>query len=199
MYGSGGCSLYDAVMLARLGNVDEIYAPAYVEDLDLGYRAWLRGWPSVYVAGAVVEHRHRATTSRYYTEEQLQQVLEINYLRFLARAVVDRRLFLRLWKQAIHRRPSWNAWQIALEGGELREPEFPEESFLAVTDGSVAIFPGQGARGVAVVSTKELLPPSAELLQQYAEVVMVRAPENSLAYHVARELAFRRHRLGTQV
>ena len=51
-----------------LGNVDEIYEPAYVEDLDLGYRAWQRGWPSVYVAGAVVEHRHRATTSRYYTE-----------------------------------------------------------------------------------------------------------------------------------
>ena len=87
LYGSGGCSLYDAAKLRALGNVDEVYEPAYVEDLDLGYRAWQRGWPSVYVAGAVVEHRHRATTSRYYTEAQLARILEINYLRFVARAV----------------------------------------------------------------------------------------------------------------
>jgi GT2 family glycosyltransferase len=71
LYGSGGCSLYDAGRLAALGNIDESYEPAYVEDLDIGYRAWQRGWPSVYVAGALVEHRHRATTSRYYSEEQL--------------------------------------------------------------------------------------------------------------------------------
>ena len=86
LYGSGGCSLYDAAMLRALGGVDEAYAPAYVEDLDLGYRAWQRGWPTVFVAGAVVEHRHRATTSRYYTERQLAEILEINYLRFLTRA-----------------------------------------------------------------------------------------------------------------
>jgi GT2 family glycosyltransferase len=195
LYGSGGCSLYDAAMLAMLGNVDEVYAPAYVEDLDLGYRAWLRGWPSVYVAGALVEHRHRATTSRYYTEEQLQQVLETNYLRFLVRAIVERRLFLRLWTQEIRRRPSWKAWRIAFEGGELMTPEIPEESFLALTDGSVAIFPGLAPSGVSVISVKELAPPSAELLQQYSEVVTVRAPEASLAYRTACELAFRQERL----
>ena len=93
LYGSGGCSLYDAAKLASLGNVDEIYEPAYVEDLDLGYRAWQRGWPSVYVAGAVVEHRHRATTSRYYTEAELEEILERNYLRFRrARGEFARRL-----------------------------------------------------------------------------------------------------------
>ena len=97
LYGSGGCSLYDAAKLRELGSVDEVYEPAYVEDLDLGYRAWQRGWPSVYVAGAVVEHRHRATTTRYYTEEQLSRILEINYLRFVARAVSDAKVFRRLW------------------------------------------------------------------------------------------------------
>src|SRR5262249_12229332 len=101
LYGSGGCSLYDAAKLAALGGVAEIYAPAYVEDLDLGYRAWQRAWPSVYVAGAVVEHRHRATTSRYFTQEELDLILERNYLRFLARAVSDPKLFRRLWRQAL--------------------------------------------------------------------------------------------------
>ena len=40
LYGSGGCSLYDAAKLGALGGFDEIYQPAYVEDLDLGVRAW---------------------------------------------------------------------------------------------------------------------------------------------------------------
>jgi GT2 family glycosyltransferase len=193
LYGSGGCSLYDAAKLAMLGNVDEIYSPAYVEDLDLGYRAWLRGWPSIYVAGAIVEHRHRATTSRYYTKDQLDEVLEINYLRFLARAVVDQHLFLRLWKQAVHRRPTWQAWRIALEGGEFIQPDFSEEAFLALTSGLAAIFPGQGRGGAALVSTQELAPPPTELLKEFRELVMIRAPKNSLAYRTAQDLTSRQH------
>ena len=51
LYGSGGCSLYDAGKLRALGGFDEIFRPAYVEDLDLGFRGWQRGWPSVFVAG----------------------------------------------------------------------------------------------------------------------------------------------------
>ena len=91
LYGSGGCSLYDTAKLRALGGVDEIYEPAYVEDLDLGYRAWQQGWPNVYVAGAAVEHRHRATTRATTREAELDHILEINYLRFVARAAADRR------------------------------------------------------------------------------------------------------------
>ncbi len=82
LYGSGGCSLYDASKLLALGAMDEVYEPAYVEDLDLGFRGWQRGWPSVFVAAARVEHRHRATTSRYFSSEFLDRILELNYLRF---------------------------------------------------------------------------------------------------------------------
>ena len=39
LYGSGGCSMYDAAKLRDLGGFDEMYRPAYVEDLDIGYRA----------------------------------------------------------------------------------------------------------------------------------------------------------------
>jgi len=47
--------------------MDEVYQPVYVEDLDLGFRAWQQSWPSVFVAGAHTVHKHRATTSRYFT------------------------------------------------------------------------------------------------------------------------------------
>jgi GT2 family glycosyltransferase len=175
LYGSGGCSAYDAAMLRALGGVDEAYQPAYVEDLDLGYRAWLRGWPSVYVARAVVEHRHRATTSRYYTDQQLAAILEINHLKFLVRAVASPRVFRRLWRQALVRlrlraasdpaaRAALRAaagialsgsgaslpWWGRLQPANRRQPNSPavnEESLLELTDGSVACFPGHAAPG----------------------------------------------------
>jgi GT2 family glycosyltransferase len=199
LYGSGGCSLYDAAKLHALGNVDEEYEPAYVEDLDLGYRAWQRGWPTVYVAGAVVEHRHRATTSRYYTDRELEEVLDINYLKFLARAVADPSLFRKLWRQALVRlelkggprvpAALCKAAGIALKGGVTAAPQLAEVEFLSVTDGSVAIFPGKGAGKVLVKCAKKLTATSAG---DHAEVVMVRGLEDSLAVRTAVKLAKRK-------
>ena len=152
LYGSGGCSLYDTGKLAALGNVDEIYSPAYVEDLDLGYRAWQCGWPSIYGGGAVVEQRNRATTSRYYTEAELERVLELNYLRFVARAVSDARVFRRLWSHALRRLslrrgPLEVAAAIARQGRHSGPVTYSEERFLALTDGSVCVFPGRAVSG----------------------------------------------------
>ena len=101
LYGSGGCSMYDAAKLRELGGFDEMYRPAYVEDLDIGYRAWQKGWPTVFCAGARVEHRHRTTTSRYYAPEYLDYLVERNYLRFLVRATGE--IFPELWREAISR------------------------------------------------------------------------------------------------
>ncbi len=203
LYGSGGCSLYDAARLHALGNVDEVYEPAYVEDLDLGWRAWQHGWPTVYVAGALVEHRHRATTSRYFTEDQLERILEVNYLKFVARAVDSPRLFRRLWRQALLRlelgaqRPAFRlalkeAWRIALAGGPRIAQQFEEESFLALTDGSVAMFPGTGEGRVLIAASPQLSVPSAEALGHYAEVTIVRGPRDGPAFRAARELARRK-------
>jgi GT2 family glycosyltransferase len=175
LYGSGGCSLYDHAKLRALGNLDEAYTPAYVEDMDLGWRAWQQGWPTVYVAGAEVEHRHRATTSRYYTQAELDRVLEINYLRFLVRAVDSGPLFRRLWGEALdryartRRGPSAReAAALVFEGGRLATVALPEENFLALTDGRLAVFPGAGS-DVLIADA----PPNAGLLARYRAVVAV--------------------------
>ena len=171
LYGSGGCSLYSTAKLRALGGAGEMYEPAYVEDLDLGYRAWQRGWPTVFVAGARVLHAHRATTSRYYSEAELERVLETNYLRFLARAVASPRLFRRLWREAIWRvnvmcvqRPDqlMEPHQMAVLAAASRAPSWVEPQrlapgalseslILAIGSGEVAIFPGRPARGKPVV------------------------------------------------
>src|SRR6202020_2846844 len=103
LYDSGVCSLFDTAKRHSLGGGSEVFEPAYVEDLDLGYRAWKRGWPSVFCAAAQVEHRHRATTSRYYTPQELDQFVERNYLRFLIHAVGSPALFRHLWIDGIRR------------------------------------------------------------------------------------------------
>jgi GT2 family glycosyltransferase len=201
LYGSGGCSLYDARMLHALGDVAEIYTPVYVEDLDLGFRAWARGWPTVFVREARVEHRHRATASRYYSEEQLSAILEVNYLRFLAGAVGSPALFDRLWREAIERLRLLSA-TAALRfacRAPLLTPRpiaaaLPEEEFLALTKGDVAIFPGRARWGnpVLIRSVNELETPLDELLETYVEVVLVKAAENSLTFQAAQHQTARK-------
>ena len=153
LYGSGGCSLYDAAKLAALGGFDEVYRPAYVEDLDLGVRAWLRGWPSVYCAGARVLHKHRATTSKYFSPEELDRALEINYVQFLARAIGDPDTFSRLWQHNVLRLK-------ALEKGAglaaaAHQPAAPVPAgdirFLDLVNGEVAVFPGRPASAKPVI------------------------------------------------
>jgi GT2 family glycosyltransferase/glycosyltransferase involved in cell wall biosynthesis len=103
LYGSGGCSMYSTPMLRALGGFDEAFVPAYVEDLDLGYRGWLAGGPTVFVSDARVLHRHRATTGRFFSEETIATAIERNYLRFLASSVTGRQTFFRLWQHAVVR------------------------------------------------------------------------------------------------
>lgn len=220
LYGSGGCSLYDAAMLRALGGIDVVYEPAYVEDLDLGFRAWQRGWPSVYVAGAGVEHRHRATTSRYYTREQLDLILEVNYLKFLARAVSSSSLFQKLWSQALHRlrlraphdraaaAALRQAAAIARSGGLAIPAELSEESILALTNGTVFVFPGHAPTGkkrrvvlvgqvlpegeppgydlIALAVVDNVTPISRDVLDRFLEIVLVRTgPISSLSAEAA--------------
>jgi GT2 family glycosyltransferase/glycosyltransferase involved in cell wall biosynthesis len=157
LYGSGGCTLYDARKLEMLGRFDEVYEPAYVEDLDLGVRAWQRGWPSVYCANARVLHLHRTTTSKYFSERELSRALEYNYIRFLARAIGDRRLFAKMWCENVVRLNLLKDVD-ALRFASQQEASFVEGAptqFFDLTNGDVAVFPGKPANakpGVLVVS-----------------------------------------------
>ena len=63
LYGSSGCALFDAERLLALGCFDEIYQPAYVEDCDLGVRAWQQAWPSVFVSATTLPPASSSFTS----------------------------------------------------------------------------------------------------------------------------------------
>jgi GT2 family glycosyltransferase len=64
LYSVGACVAYDTAKLKALGGYSEIYSPYLFEDVDLSYRAWKRGWRSIYEPGATVHHYSSATISR---------------------------------------------------------------------------------------------------------------------------------------
>jgi GT2 family glycosyltransferase/glycosyltransferase involved in cell wall biosynthesis len=174
VYGSGGCSLYDTRRLRHLGGMKEVFSPAYVEDLDLGVRAWQRGWPTVLCTGAKLVHEHRRTTSRYFTNEELARVLEVNYLRFLAASVAPAAVFREFWRLAIQRLNRLAARQepppqaMAALGAALRAPFWVERrhraawtlrEVAAIASGDVAVFPGRARSGKpAIVIAAPYLP-----------------------------------------
>lgn len=82
-YGGGGSCAFDRRKFLELGGFDELLAPFYLEDTDLGYMAWKRGWKVLYEPGSVVHHEHRGTIGRKFSDEYIQGVLQKNFLLFV--------------------------------------------------------------------------------------------------------------------
>jgi GT2 family glycosyltransferase/glycosyltransferase involved in cell wall biosynthesis len=79
-YGGGGSCAFDRRKFLELGGFDEILAPFYLEDTDLGYMAWKRGWKVLYQPHSRVWHEHRGTIGKKFSDREIQTVLKKNYL-----------------------------------------------------------------------------------------------------------------------
>jgi len=56
LYGSGSALLVRRDRFLALGGFSEIFSPFYYEDVDLGWRAWRRGWTCLIEPASVVVH-----------------------------------------------------------------------------------------------------------------------------------------------
>lgn len=54
---AGPVLMVDRRKFLALGGYDPIYFPGRIEDLDLGFRGWMRGWPGLYVPESVAFHK----------------------------------------------------------------------------------------------------------------------------------------------
>lgn len=81
-YGGGGSCAFDRRKFFELGGFDELFAPFYLEDTDLGFLAWKRGWKVLYQPASVVFHEHRGTIGKRFSEDAIQAVLQKNFLLF---------------------------------------------------------------------------------------------------------------------
>ena len=156
-YGSGGCTLYDTAKLKALGGFGEQFAPAYVEDLDLGFRAWQRGWPTIFAANARLLHFHRQTSSKMFQPEEIDLLVQRNYLRFIA-CTPSSLEFPQLWGEAINRLNHQAARMEPVKAASLalaeawRAPFWTKPTrkglpFLDLVSGQVAVFPGKAPSG----------------------------------------------------
>jgi len=81
-YGGGGSCAFDRAKFLELGGFDRLLEPFYLEDTDLGYMAWKRGWKVLYQPRSLVYHEHRGTIGKKFTPEFIQGVLRRNFLLF---------------------------------------------------------------------------------------------------------------------
>ena len=104
-YGGGGSCAFDRRKFLELGGFDELLKPFYLEDTDLGFMAWKRGWKVLYQPASVVYHEHRGTIGKRFSDAYIQSVLKKNFLLFTWKNIHDwRRLtahFLFTWANAM--------------------------------------------------------------------------------------------------
>src|ERR1039458_9264561 len=78
----GGSSAFDRSKFLELGGFDPLFEPFYLEDTDLGYMAWKRGWKVLYQPRSVVYHQHRGAIGKSFRGDRIEAVLKKNYLLF---------------------------------------------------------------------------------------------------------------------
>jgi GT2 family glycosyltransferase len=81
-YGGGGSCAFDRAKFLELGGFDRLLEPFYLEDTDLGYMAWKRGWKVLYQPRSIVYHEHRGTIGKKFSYDFIQGVLRKNFLLF---------------------------------------------------------------------------------------------------------------------
>lgn len=81
-YPGGGSSAFDRRKFLALGGFDELLAPFYLEDTDIGFQAWKRGWKVLYQPASRVWHEHRGTIGRNFNLRYIDNTIRKNQILF---------------------------------------------------------------------------------------------------------------------
>ena len=105
-WAGGGASALDRRKFTALGGFDSLYHPFYVEDTDLSYQAWKRGWRSLFAPGSRVMHKHRATSGARFGELFVNNTTRRNHFLFAWKNLTDFRMLVEhvAFLPVIHRR-----------------------------------------------------------------------------------------------
>lgn len=92
-YLSGANALVSREKLLELGGFDELFAPFYVEDYELGLRAWRVGWKCYYDHGAVCRHQLSASINSNNSKQFILSYYYRNKMFLHAKHLSGARLF----------------------------------------------------------------------------------------------------------
>jgi GT2 family glycosyltransferase len=79
-----------------LGGYDPIYFPGRIEDLDMGFRAWMAGYRGYYVPGSVAFHKGFGTFEPQLGKAESDKLAERNTLIFMWKNMTGTRLLTHL-------------------------------------------------------------------------------------------------------
>ena len=80
LFCSGGFMAVDREKFLELGGFNQLFMPAYGEDLDLCFRAWRRGWRCIFEPTSVVYHRESASFSEVGSSRSAHLIQRAQFL-----------------------------------------------------------------------------------------------------------------------
>ena len=86
--GGGSCAIDRRKYLA-IGGLDSLYRPFYVEDADISYQAWKRGWKCLLAPASRVTHKHRSTTTVKFGHDFVENTIRKNQYLFIWKNVTE--------------------------------------------------------------------------------------------------------------
>ena len=89
LYGITAHVAFRKSMFTQMGGFDPLYSPYIWEDTDLGYRAWKRGWKTVYEPRCLVYHKVHGTATKLPPSSRMLYVSERNRLIFHWKLLAD--------------------------------------------------------------------------------------------------------------
>lgn len=73
-WASGGSAMFDKYKWLELRGFDQVFYPAYWEDIDLSFRARKNGWLVLFEAQAIVYHKHESTHKDVFGIQKMEQM-----------------------------------------------------------------------------------------------------------------------------
>lgn len=93
-WAEGGACIIRRSYFKDLGGFDEIYSPFYWEDVDLGYRAYKRGYKIIFDPKILVEHHHETTIGSLFSKDFIRMIAFRNQLIFFWKNIDDWQMWL---------------------------------------------------------------------------------------------------------
>ncbi len=95
LYANGGAMAFRRDRWVELGGFDDLYHPFYWEDVDLGYRAWGRGYTVLYEPASVVYHAQGQTIGGTHPTAEVELTSARNGVLFTWKNLLDAGQFRR--------------------------------------------------------------------------------------------------------
>lgn len=90
LWASGGAFMVNKSKFWELNGFDELYAPGYIEDVDLSYNALKKGWKIIYEPLAVVYHQKSSTMEKLYSKEKINIIYKQHKYIFIWKNITNK-------------------------------------------------------------------------------------------------------------